>query len=82
MENIEKAHKCITKMTPELSQIKYEERLNKISILYLEMCRLREDLIEVSKIVKGIDNVDKCSFFQPSCETRIRGNMFTFLTQL
>ena len=40
--------------------------------LSLEMRRLRADLIEVFKIVKGIDNVDQCSFFQPSSETRTR----------
>ena len=42
----------------------------------LEMCRLRADLIGVSKIVKGVDDVDQCSIFQPSSETRTRCHMF------
>ena len=42
------------------------------------MHRLQADLIEVFKIVKGIDNVDQCSFFQPSSETRTRGHKSKF----
>ena len=35
------------------------------NLLSLVMRRLRADLIEVFKIVKGIDNIDKYSFFNP-----------------
>ena len=66
-------------MIPELSQLNYEEGLCRTNLVSLEMRRLRAGLIEVFKIVKGIDNVHQCSFFQPSSETRTRGHMFTFL---
>ena len=63
MDNIEKVLRHMTKMIPELSQLNYEERLCRTNLLSLEMRRLRADLIEVLKIVKGIDNVDQYSFF-------------------
>ena len=44
------------------------------------MRRLRVDLIDVFKIVKGMDNVDQYSFFQPSSETRTRGHMYKFFS--
>ena len=78
VDNIEKVQRCKTKMIPELSQLSYEERLCRTNRLSLEMCRLRADVSEVSKIVKGVDNVNKFSFFQPSRETRIRGHMSKF----
>ena len=48
----------MTNMIPEFSQLNHEERLCGINLLSLEMSRLRADLIEVFKIVKGIDDVD------------------------
>ena len=68
----------MTRMIPELSQLNCEERLCRTNLLSLEMRRLRTDLIEVFKIVKGIDNVDQYSFFQPSRDTRTRGHMHKF----
>ena len=65
VDNIEKVQRCMTKMIPELSQLNYEERLCRTNLLSLEMCRLRADVSEVSKIVKGIDNVNQFSFFNP-----------------
>ena len=65
-------------MISELSQLNYEERLCRTNPLSFEMRRLWADLIDVFKIVKGIDNVDQCSFFQPSRETRTRGHMYKF----
>ena len=66
----------MTKIILELSQLNYEGCVT--DVLSLEMCRQRADLVEVFKIVKGIDNVDQCSFLHPSCETRTRGHMFKF----
>ena len=78
VENIEKVQRRMTRMIHELSQLNYEERLCRTNLLSLEMRRLQADLIEVFKIVKGIDNVDQNSFFQPSSETRTRGYMHRF----
>ena len=59
VDSIEKVQRGMTRMIPELSQLNYEERLCRTNLLSLEMRRLRADLIEVFKIVKGIDNVDQ-----------------------
>ena len=67
-----------TKMIPGLSQLHYEERLCRTNLLSLEMHRPWGDIIEVLKIMKGIDNVDQCSFFQISSETITKGHMLKF----
>ena len=73
VDNIEKVQRRMIKMIPELSKLNCEERFCRTNLLSLR--RLRADLIEVFRIVKGMDNVDQYSFFQPSIETRTRGHM-------
>ena len=68
-------------MIPELSQLIYEVRLLGTNLLSLEMHTLWADLIEAFKIVKGIENFDQCSFFQPSSETKTSGHILNFFTQ-
>ena len=77
-DSIEKVQRHMNRMIQELPQLNYEERLCRTNLLSLEMRRLQADLIEVLKIVKGIDNVDQYSFCQPSRETRTRGHMHKF----
>ena len=79
VDNIEKVQRRMTMMIPELSQLYCEERFCRTNLLSLEMCRLQADLTEVFKIVKGIENFDQYSFFQPSRETGTRGHMYKFL---
>ena len=62
MDSIEKVQRHMTRMIPELSQLNHDERLCRTNLLSLEMRRLRADLIDIFEIVKGIDNVDQCSF--------------------
>ena len=78
VDSIEKVQRRMTMMIPELSQLNYEEKLCGTNLLSLEIRILRADLIEVLKIVNGIDNVDQCSCSQPSMETRTRGHMYKF----
>ena len=51
----------------------YEERLNRLGLTTLEERRIRGDLIETFKIMKGIDLVDKEKFFQVN-QSDLRGN--------
>ena len=78
MDNIDKVQQHMTRMIPEPSQLNFEEGPCGTNLLSLEMRRLRADLIEVFKIVNGIDNVEQYSFFQPSSETKTRGPMLRF----
>lgn len=55
---LEKAQRRITKLSPSLAQLSYEERLRKLDITTLEERRLRADLIEAFKILQHqYDNV-------------------------
>ena len=56
-----------------LEKLSYEERLKKLNLTTLETRRLRGDLIEMFKIIKGFDNVDYKRFFQLS-DNRLRGH--------
>ena len=46
----------------------YPERLKILGLTTLESRRLRGDLIEVFKIVKGFDNIDRTIFFSQTLE--------------
>ena len=50
-------------MLPGLEDMDYEERLNKLGLFSLERRRMRGDLIEVYKIVTGLDRVHSQSLF-------------------
>ena len=70
----------------EAKGLSYEERLAMLGLTTLETRRLRADLIEVCKIVKGMDKVDKQSFFDRSNKrnnyhntSKTRGNSYKLL---
>ena len=54
----------VTRMLlPDLKNMSYPERLKILGLTTLESRRLRGDLIQVFKIVKGFDNIDRNIFF-------------------
>ena len=62
-----------TKMVYGLNDLTYEKRLRRLGITTLETRRLRGDLIEAFKIIKGFDKVDYLKFFHLST-TGLRGH--------
>ena len=46
-----------------MGEFSYEERLRKTGLVTLEMRRLRSDLIEVFKIMKGLEGLRRDEFF-------------------
>ena len=50
-------------MIMDFRGMSYEERLSRLKLTTLETRRLRGDLIEVFKIMKGFDNIDYHDFF-------------------
>ena len=75
IDNIEKVQRRNTKMVFGLEKLSYTERLKKLNLTTLDTRRLRGDLPEMFKIIKGFDNVDYNKFFKLS-DNRLRGHSF------
>ena len=54
----------------------FKERLDRLGLFSLEHRRLRGDLIEVYKIMKGLDKADNQHFFPKIGESKTRGHKF------
>ena len=52
----------------------YEERLRQTSLVTLEARRTRADIIEVFKVMKGIEGLNREDFFEMEVEKRTRGH--------
>ncbi|MGH0167508.1 UNVERIFIED_CONTAM: hypothetical protein FKN15_062164 [Acipenser sinensis] len=52
----------------------YADSLKELNLFSLEQRRLRGDLIQTFKILKGIDNVNPGDYFDLKKETRTRGH--------
>ena len=55
IRKLERVQRAATKMAPELKDLKYEERLREMDITTLERRRERGDLINVYRMVHGMD---------------------------
>ena len=76
MEALERVQKRFTRMLPGMEGISYGERLEKLDLFSLERRRLREDLIEVYKVVRGMDRVDSQTLFSRVEESITWGHRF------
>ena len=70
---LEKVQRRATTMVYGYNDLTYEQRLRRLDITTLKTRRLRGDLIEVFKIIKGFDKVDYLKFFHLST-TGLRGH--------
>ena len=55
---LEGIQRRITKMIPSLRNLSYKERLKRLGIISLRHRRLRVDMIEVFKLIHGIEKVN------------------------
>jgi hypothetical protein len=63
IELMERVQRRATKLVKGMGNKSYEERLRLLQMTTLETRRLRGDLIEVFKIMKGFEHIDRSKFF-------------------
>jgi hypothetical protein len=73
---VEKVQRRATKLVKQISHLEYSERLFYLKIDSLNFRRRRTDLIQVFRIVKGIDKIPADLFFTFSHEVRTRGHNY------
>jgi hypothetical protein len=76
-EVLEKVQRWATKMVPNLGNLSYEERLRELGLTTLEDRRIRGDLIEMFKIIKGLECVNTSIFFKLRSYPGLRGHQLS-----
>jgi len=71
---LEAVQRRFTRLIPEMRGLPYEERLSRLGLYSLEFRRMRGDLIETYKIMKGIDKIEAGKLFPLVGETKTRGH--------
>ena len=74
IEALEKVQRRATRMVPGIKDKGYEVRLRMLNLFKLSKRRLRGDLIEAFKLMKGINKVDHVQLFRVSLVSRTRGH--------
>ena len=75
---IENVQRRATRLVKCLKQLSYEDRLKTLGLPSLEYRRERSDMIQVYKIMHGIDKVDKDKFFTVNRYSAMRGYSLKF----
>ena len=70
---LERVQRRATKLIPSIANLTYEERLRRLNLTTLEDRRRRGDMIEVFKILKGLDRIQD-NFLELDENPRTRGN--------
>ena len=73
---MEKVQHRATKIIEEYKLLKYEDRLVRTGLTTLEERRIRGDLIEAFKMIKGLNKSDYKRFFTLAQNNRTRGHAF------
>ena len=74
IQTLEAVQRRATKLIPELRNKPYEERLRELNLFSLKKRRLRGQLIECFKILKGFVNVNPTLLFNIAPDTGTRTN--------
>ena len=80
-KRIEGVQRRATKLVSSITDISYPQRLQILGIPSLQYRRLRADMLQVYKIIHGIDRVKPSSIFQLVDSLRTRGHKFKISKQ-
>ncbi len=72
--SIENVQRRATKLVRNIQNESYTNRMKELGLPSLQYRRKRADMIELFKIIKGIDKADAQQLFKPNTDTRTRGN--------
>jgi len=61
---IEGVQRRATKLIDDVKYLSYDERLTRLGLTRLDKRRVRSDLLETSRIVRGMDKIDEELFFE------------------
>ena len=61
---LESVQRRATRMIPGLSLLSYEERLKELNLFSIERRHIRGDMIQIYKIIHGLDRLDFSTFFE------------------
>src|SRR5260370_27283812 len=71
---MERVQRRALRLIDNFKYLSYEDRLEKVKLTSLEKRRERGDMIQVFKIMKGIDKLDGTIFFKTSRSLHLRGH--------
>ena len=74
IDAMERVQRRATRLIPGLVRLSYEERLKETGLYTLERRRLRGDMMEMFKIMKGRDKTSVGELFNRVCSDRTRGH--------
>jgi hypothetical protein len=74
IELLERVQRRATRIVPELKGLSYPERLRALNLPTLVYRRRRGDMIEVFKILRGMENIDSSKFFTIATYGSTRGH--------
>ena len=78
---LERVQRKATKLIEGLRNKPYSEILIHTGLISLEKCRIRGDLIQVFKMLKGEDKIDFSTFFKLQDSDRTRGHSYKLFKQ-
>ncbi|KAK3877173.1 hypothetical protein Pcinc_018090 [Petrolisthes cinctipes] len=64
IRTLERVQRRATRLVPELSNLPYEERCQRLGLQTLENRRIRGDMIETYKLMHGYEDIPYTKFFQ------------------
>jgi hypothetical protein len=79
IDKLERVQRRATKLIEGYSQLSYEDRLSKTGLISLKQRRVRGDLIQVFKMIKGFDAIKYKDYFELASSGKTRGHSYKLI---